>query len=169
MKFFLRALQSFATSMLDWGGGVLVAVRKSIWLWLVPTPADLEVVTLRIQLQHVVILSCVYAPHLAAWRTWSSSAHIFPCGTALSCGFVGDFNLSHIDWSTLQGSCPFHQAFCDMVFDYNLSQLVNQPIPIFQTTEPATIDQLGVHSASDCFLGTNNFMLKFGLLGEFTM
>ena len=48
------------------GGGVLIAVHNSISSWLVSTPADLEVVTVGVQLQHVVILSCVYVPPSAS-------------------------------------------------------------------------------------------------------
>ena len=86
---------------------------------------------------------------------------------------VGDFNLPHIDWLTLQGSCPSKQAFCDVVFDCNLSQLVGQPthttgntLDLILTTKPAVFEALRVHSASDCPLSTDHFMLSFGLQGE---
>ena len=42
----------------SWGGGVLVAVRNSILSCMASTPADLELVTVEIQLRQKVILSC---------------------------------------------------------------------------------------------------------------
>ena len=98
---------------------------------------------------------------------------IIPCDAELLLVVVGDFNLPHIDWLTLQGLCPSEQAFCDRVFECNLSQLVCQPthiagnsLDLILTTEPAVIETLRVHSASDCPLSTDHFLLSFGLQGE---
>ena len=38
---------------------------------------------------------------------------------------MGDFNVPDINWSTLVGSTHFSNQFCDLVFDLNLSQLVD--------------------------------------------
>ena len=38
---------------------------------------------------------------------------------------MGDFNVPDINWSTLVGSTHFSNQFCDVVFDLNLSQLVD--------------------------------------------
>ena len=43
---------------------------------------------------------------------------------------VGDFNMPGINWSTLTGSTPSEKAFCDIVFDLNLTQLVINPTHI---------------------------------------
>ena len=37
---------------------------------------------------------------------------------------MGDFNLPDICWSTLTGTSPFSNSFCDFVYEMNLSQLV---------------------------------------------
>ena len=85
---------------------------------------------------------------------------------------VGDFNLPYVDWSILQGSCPFDQAFCDMTFDCNLCQLISQPthiagnnLDLVLTTEPTVIEVLRVHPASDCTMSCDHFMLSFVLQG----
>ena len=89
---------------------------------------------------------------------------------------VGDFNLPYVDWSISQGSCPFDQAFCDMVFDYNLCQLFSQPthitgntLDLVVTTEPAAVEELGVHPASECPMCSDHFMLSFGLQRKFLL
>ena len=38
---------------------------------------------------------------------------------------MGDFNVPDINWSTLVGSTHFSDQFCDLIFDLNLSQLVD--------------------------------------------
>ena len=157
------------------GGGVLIAVRNSISLWLVSTPADLEVVTIGVQLQHLVILSCVYVPPSASLTNMEQLCLYLSSLVVQHSAMVvvGDFNLPHINWSTLQGSCPFDQAFCDIVFDCNLSQLVSQPthiagntLDLVLNTESAVIEALRVQPAADCPLSMDHFMLSFGLQGE---
>ena len=37
---------------------------------------------------------------------------------------MGDFNLPDINWPTVTGSMAMSYAFCDLVFELNLTQLV---------------------------------------------
>ena len=105
------------------GGGLLVAVHNSISSWLVSAPLDLEVVTVGIQLQQMVILSCVYVPPSASLtymvQLCSYLSSLVVQNSVLV--VVGDFNLPHIDWSTLQGLCPSDQAFCGELVDIEQS------------------------------------------------
>jgi len=39
---------------------------------------------------------------------------------------MGDFNVLDINWATWTGSLTFSDEFCDLIFHYNLSQLVDQ-------------------------------------------
>ena len=41
---------------------------------------------------------------------------------------VGDLNSPDICWSSLHGSTPFSVPLCDLVFKYNLVQLIDSPI-----------------------------------------
>ena len=42
----------------------------------------------------------------------------------------GDFNFPDIDWNLLTGSSSYSNAFCDLVYQFNLSQLVLSPTHI---------------------------------------
>ena len=85
---------------LTWGGGVLVAVRNSISLWLASTPAEIEVVTVGIQLQQVVILSRVYVPPSARLTYMEQLCSYLSSLVVQNSVLVvvgGDFNLPYID------------------------------------------------------------------------
>ena len=43
---------------------------------------------------------------------------------------MGDFNLPDLNWSILSGHTDFSNHFCDLAFESNLSQLVDQPTHI---------------------------------------
>ena len=40
---------------------------------------------------------------------------------------MGDFNVPDINWNTLSGSTTFSIQLCDLVFQYDLSQIVDCP------------------------------------------
>ena len=44
---------------------------------------------------------------------------------------MGDFNVPDINQATLSGSFIFSNQLCDLVFQFNLSQLVDQPSHIY--------------------------------------
>ena len=41
--------------------------------------------------------------------------------------FLGDFNLPGVNWATYSGSSPKSNKFCDLLFQLNLFQLVDEP------------------------------------------
>ena len=94
------------------------------------SPADLEVITIKVGTQKSIITVCaVYVPPnigdnyqnvLLSYLTEmvSTSDHII---------IVGDFNMPDICWSSLSGSTSFSNSFCDFVFKHNLTQLMTTP------------------------------------------
>jgi len=40
---------------------------------------------------------------------------------------MGDFNSPDINWSTLTASSEFSSSLCDIIFQYNFSQLIDLP------------------------------------------
>lgn len=48
-------------------------------------------------------------------------------GASCKLVIVGDFNYPDISWHSLTGDSVASKLFCDVVFDGNLSQLVNVP------------------------------------------
>ena len=110
------------------GGGVLVAVKETIPTTLVPSPDNLEVITVSINSGLPITLCTIYIPPNSS-DTYQSSLLSYLRDLINSnehLVLVGDFNLPDIDWDTLTGTSAFSCAFCDFVFDSNLSQLVDK-------------------------------------------
>ena len=49
------------------------------------------------------------------------------CSTASSVIILGDFNFPDINWETLSGGSQVSNIFCDLDFDSNLAQLIEDP------------------------------------------
>ena len=112
---------------------VLTAISESVSSVLVSSPADLEVIAVNLNCQNGPITLCtIYVPPNSGddyhKSLLSSLAHV--ASFADSVIFVGDFNLPDICWSSLIGLSPFSISFCDFVYEYNLSQLVECPTHI---------------------------------------
>ena len=111
------------------GGGVLIAVKSCIPSSLVPSPPNLEVISVELGIKHDFVLCSVYIP------PDSPAGFISSLVTYLNnlvssyeyCIFVGDFNLPEINWSSLSGPSLSFNTFCEFVFDCNLTQHVSRP------------------------------------------
>ena len=104
------------------GGGVLIAVSDLISSTLISSPPDLEIITVNLM---DPFLSAQYVPPNSGvdyHKCLLSYLHYLST-TLETVIFVGDFNLPDICWSTLTGTSPFSNSFCDFVYEMNLSQL----------------------------------------------
>ena len=107
------------------GGGVFIAVQKSIPSKLIPSPDSLEVVAVEIQLPNPIVLCAVYLPPSASASSVSSTLHFLSTiVNQYNAILLGDFNFPDINWSTISSSTLSGSLFCEFVFDHNLSQLV---------------------------------------------
>ena len=88
------------------GGGVLIAVKSCVPTSFVPSPPDLEVITIEVGTKHDFVVCSVYIPPESSACLISSLVLYLNGLVALykSCIFVGDFNLPDINWSSLTGS-----------------------------------------------------------------
>ena len=67
---------------------------------------------------------------------------------------MGHFNVPDINWATLSGSSMFSNKLCDLVFQFNLPQLVDQPSHICGSI----LDLVFTNCESDIFVhNTNSF------------
>ena len=119
------------------GGGVLIAVNYSKPSILIPSPSNLEVVTVSVHIPGYSICLCVvycppnsevfYFDQLIAFlhSLASREAHLL---------IIGDFNLPDICWSSLSGTTLISNLFCDFVFEANLTQLITCPTHIIGNT-----------------------------------
>ena len=93
------------------GGGVLIAVSNSVASSMLPSPPELEIITVKFrinQFEAVCYLSNLLSNHNRVIIT-------------------GNFNLPDINWSSLSGHSYTSNTFCDFVYDNNLFHLVDTP------------------------------------------
>ena len=115
------------------GGGVLLAVADSIPTQLLPSPPNLEVLSIKIlNRKQPIILCCVYNPPISEIQYFNSLISYFTTLANTDDSFVllGDFNLPDISWSSLSGTSTNTNFFCDFVFQYNLFQMIESPTHI---------------------------------------
>ena len=109
-----------------------MAVKNVIPSCILDSPPDIEVISVRLEIKKPVILCAVYIPPNSSVEYYSNLLEFMKslCSISNVLVIVGDFNMPGINWSTLTGSTPFEKAFCDIVFDLNLTQLVINPTHI---------------------------------------
>ena len=152
------------------GGGVLIALEESIPSSIIPSPSNLEVISVRIELNVPISLCTVYIPptpsdlyidsllsYLADFI--SSSEHVI---------IVGDFNLPDINWSTLTGTSSLSSSFCDLIFDYNLVQFVDSPTHIKGNILDILLSNTtfihNVHVEPSQLISSDHFMVLFSIV-----
>ena len=134
-----------------------------------PSPPDLDVVTVKLGLHHKFVICCVYVSPTASHSyvgllidyltdLQSSSVH---------CIIVGDFNFSDINWSSLYASFELSNKFCDFIFNCNLTQHVSLPthvkgniLDLDLSSASVTIDNLSVVPFSSLIL-SDHFVISF--------
>ena len=82
---------------------------------------------------------------------------------------TGDFNFPDINWSLLSAHSSSSNAFCDFIFDNNLTQFVDRPthsrgnvLDLVLSTDLEIIDNLLMFQPCD-FLRSDHFMISFEL------
>lgn len=154
------------------GGGVLIAVSTLIPSYLLPTPEELEVISVVLQLQQDITLCTIYIPPgsqlryievLCSYITSLSSS-------ASTLVIVGDFNQPDVCWLSLRGSCPSSNLLCNTIFECNLSQLVTVPthtrgnmLDLIFTNDEDIVDELQVHPETDSPFLTDHYMITCSL------
>ena len=153
------------------GGGVLIAVNNLTPSILIPSPSNLEVVTVSVHLTGYSICLCVvycppnsevsYFDQLIAFlhSLASREAHLL---------IIGDFNLADICWSSLSGTTLISNLFCDFVFEANLTQLITCPthikgntLDIILTDKDHLVNNLSVSKSA--ILTSDHLQITFDL------
>ena len=102
------------------GGGVLVAVSESLQSSIIPSPENLELISVSITHRDTIIICTVY--YLNSLFLYLSNLITLHDHISL----VGDFNFPDINWDTLSGSYLQNPSVI-LFFQNNLSQLVHSP------------------------------------------
>ena len=81
---------------------------------------------------------------------------------------MGDFNSPNVNWSTLSGNTCFSSHLCDLMFQFNLSQLVSSPthiggntLDLVITNSDNLISSLTVHPHNHSSIVTDHYLIYF--------
>ena len=108
------------------GGGVLLAVDKSIPVLSSSNSPDIKVVSIVCSLRFPLTVCVIYIPPNVS-EDYDLSLHCYLSNLSLNFThllILGDFNYPDIDWTRLHGSTSNSNSFCDLLFYYNLHQLI---------------------------------------------
>ena len=86
---------------------------------------------------------------------------------------LGDFNFKDINWDSLDGTAPLSVKFCDIIFDLNLTQLINQSTYIAGNTldlvlisSPDSIFNLHVHDNPPLPIPSDHYIITFDVFAS---
>ena len=98
---------------------MLVATRQSVISSIIPSPSDLEIVSIKIGLHNDLALCCVYVPPESSSSYISLLIHFLThlVSSFSKCIILGDFYFPDIVWSTLMGTSNSSNSFCNFVFE----------------------------------------------------
>ena len=155
------------------GGGVMFAIKHSKSYQVMPTPLDLELLTISIGSPTPIIYCLVYIPpnssdeYIQKYFNYVTSLNDMTQNLVL----LGDFNFTDINWDSLDGSAPPSIRFCDIIFDLNLTQLINQPthiagniLDLILTSSPDSIFNLHIHNNLPVPIPSDHYIITFDIL-----
>ena len=104
-------------------------IKDSITSSQLPSPPDVEIITVLISTDQPFIISVAYIPpnsrdpyHDQLHNHFTNHAN-----ESKPIVLLGDFNYPDVDWATYSGSSPKANKFCDLLFQLNLCKLVHKP------------------------------------------
>lgn len=135
------------------GGGVLLAVKKTISSFVIETESPIEIIwaSCMTSTSNILIGVCYRPPD--ASRSFIDDLHD-SINLALKkyqgheVYLLGDFNYPQIDWPLLSSTCSSSTDFLNLTLDFNFSQIIDQPtrgsnvLDLVLTTAPETIGPL---------------------------
>ena len=118
--------QIFRCDRKNKGGGVLIAVDKSIRSIQLTVGYNIEAVM--VELESYLVVLCIYAqPNCCTeyFQDLLACLHSLPEDKNIL--VTGDFNLPEIHWEALSGGGLRSTEFCDCILEKNLVQLIFEP------------------------------------------
>ena len=108
------------------GGGVLLALNKSLKIIQLPSPVDLEIVC--VEVDSSLFICLIYRPPNST-EQYNSSLLTFLKSLDYNKNLVvlGDLNFPDIDWNTYCGSSVVADEFAEVAYFLNLTQHISGP------------------------------------------
>ena len=154
-------------------GGVMLAIHNSIPCQFLASPVDIEIVCVKLNLQHSIICCVIYIPPNSS----PSYYDILFCSLTDICHnpsdidivlflLLGDFNFTDIERNTLSGQSHISQQFCDLIFDIGLinlpTHIKGNTLDLLLINMEDSIDSIKVHSISLLF-PSDHYSITFNL------
>ena len=152
------------------GGGVMFAVKSSKPYQVLQSPTNLEMLTISIGSTLPTVYCLGYIPpdssvdYCQEFLSYINTLRDLTGHLIL----LGDFNLGDINWDSLCGQSPFSSNFCDVVFDLNLVQMIDEPthiagniLDLVLTNAPDNILNLRIHCDPPLPIPSDHFVITF--------
>ena len=96
------------------------------------TPSELEVLSVEITINNLNLTICLLyrPPNSVDQYNVSLLSYLYSVKCLSNLLILGDLNLPDIDWSTYSGITNISNAYAEMAFDLNLTQLITSPTHI---------------------------------------
>ena len=111
---------------------MLIAINNKIPCQIISSPTNLELICVRLLISNPITICVTYIPPNSP-KVYCDDLFNFLLNCQAASDkliILGDFNFPDIDWDTLSGHSPNSNQFCDMIFQANLSQLIDGPTHI---------------------------------------
>ncbi len=109
------------------GGDVLIGVNNSISSTQLSSPESLELICVELLSPKPVTICLIYIPPVSSDLYISTFLNYIRSLSTNNLIILGDFNFPDINCSSLTGTSASSNQFCDLVFDLNLTQLIDFP------------------------------------------
>lgn len=152
------------------GGGVMLAIDQSIPSKIIPSPNDIEVIIVQIMAHNPIKLCLVYNPPNCGFN-YQQKLLTFLSDIMQSKGNVvimGDFNVPDIRWPTLSSDTDFSTQLCDLIFQYNFTQLIESPthvqgniLDLVITNSEEVVSDISVHKEESPLIKSDHYLVGF--------
>ena len=122
--------------------------------------------SVEIKLSYTTVMLCVVylPPNPTLIEVQLLRDHLSQLQPSCNILLLADFNLPDINWDTLSSKSNTSDAFCNMVFDLNLSQLIICPthihgnlLDLLLTTNDDLVSNITVHSSEFSHFPSDHF------------
>ena len=150
----------------------MLAISKTLSYQILITPPSLELLCVEVNHSNSIIYCLVYIPPNASNKYLQEFFSYISKFSNQSNNLIifRDFNFSDINWDALYAQSALSNQFCDIVFDQNLTQLIDQPIHIngnildlILTNAENLIHNVSVHFTPSFLISSDHFLITFDI------
>jgi len=141
----------------------MFAIKSSLPYEVLPTPPSVEVLSISVGFSNPTVYCLVTSLPDNYWLQFSNYIESLNNISSNIVLLSGDIN-----WSSLSSKNQFSQKFCDVLFELNLFQLIDEPshsagniLDLVLTNIPENISNLIIHSEPPHSIPSDHFVITF--------